>query len=184
MVLEHIPYNADIVVVASPVTNADRLGEMLFEEIRALPQHRSSAADNPNPQLAEEVESLRLGSEWHRVIGGGADGAVIVSHIDEPVDFASILTNRVANLVPIDDLETAISAVNADTQTIGIYPEELKARIRDRLGVQGAQRIVSLGSAPLTVLGGPQDGIEPLRRMCKWIADESRTLQQIKELTA
>lgn len=180
--------NARVVYVESGtdddgLANADRLGEMLLEEIHALPLHRSSPAENPNVQLAEEVESLKLGSDWHKVIGGGAGGAVIVSHIDEPVDFARILMNRVANLVPVDSLDVPISAVNAYTQTIGIYPEELKTRIRDRLAVQGAQRVVSLGGAPLTVLGGPQDGIEPLRRMCKWIADESRSTALIEELT-
>lgn len=180
--------NARVVYVESGtddagLAKANRLGEMLLAEIRALPPHRSGPAANPDMALADEVESLKIASDWHKVIGGGPEGAVIVSQIDEPVDFAPILTNRVANLVPVDDLEIPINAVNAYTQTIGIYPESLKAEIRDRLAIQGAQRIVSLGAAPLTVLGGPQDGIEPLRRMCKWIADERRTPDQIEELT-
>ena len=41
-----------------------------------------------------------------RVIGGGVEGAVIMSQMDEPVDFAPLLANRVLNLVPVDDLET------------------------------------------------------------------------------
>lgn len=180
--------NARVVYVESGtddagLANANRLGEMLFAEIQALPPHRSGPAANPSAELADEVESLKIASDWHKVIGGGPGGAVIVSQMDEPVDFARILTNRVVNLVPVDDLDVPIGAVNAYTQTIGIYPESLKARIRDRLAIQGAQRIVSLGAAPLTVLGGPQDGIEPLRRMCKWIADESRTSAMIEELT-
>ena len=180
--------NARVVYVQSGtddegLAKANRLGELLLAAVRALPLYRSGPAANPSAELAEEVESLKIGSEWHKVIGGGPEGAVIVSQTDEPVDFARILTNRVANLVPFDDLDLPISAVNAYTQTIGIYPESLKAQIRDRLAIQGAQRIVSLGAAPLTVLGGPQDGIEPLRRMCKWIADEYRTPERIEELT-
>jgi len=35
------------------------------------------------------------------VIGGGGEGAVIMSQMDAP-----LLANRVLNLVPVDDLET------------------------------------------------------------------------------
>lgn len=151
----------------------NRFGVMVFEAIRALPSHVSSPAGALDPALAEEMESLRLGSEWHKIIGGTREGGVIVSQLDEPVEFARNLANRVANLVPVDSLETAIKAVNAYTQTIGVYPDSLKTQLRDRLAFHGAQRLVSLGYAGNPVFAGPQDGMEPLRRMCKWIIDES-----------
>src|ERR1700733_3687063 len=92
----------------------------------------------------------------------------------EPVDFAASLCNRVVNLVPVDDLEVPIRSVSSYTQTIGIYPEDLKLELRDRLAIIGAQRMVTLGygctASPFVY--GIQDGIEPLRRMCKWIVDE------------
>ena len=77
------------------------------------------------------------------------------------------------NLVPVDNLKTAIRSVNAYTQTVGIYPESLKAKIRDDLIMHGVQRIVSLGFAANGTFSTPQDAIEPLRRMCKWVMDES-----------
>jgi hypothetical protein len=125
-----------------------------------------------DPQLAEEIRSLKMMSDDHHVIGGGNNGAIIVSQTSEPVDFARILTNRVANLVPVDDLEIPIRSVTAYTQTIGIYPDELKAKLRDRLAFHGAQRFVSLGYAARMSYAGPHDGLEPLRRMCKWIIEE------------
>jgi Acyl-CoA reductase (LuxC) len=97
---------------------------------------------------------------------------VIVSQIDEPVEFSRLLGGRVANLVPVDSLETPIRAVNAYTQTIGIYPESLKSELRNRLGIQGAQRLVSLGYATGSPYAGPQDGIEPLRRLVRWVVEE------------
>jgi hypothetical protein len=36
-----------------------------------------------------------------------------------------------------------------------------------------SERIVSLGYAARPVLAGPQDAIEPLRRMYRWIMDET-----------
>ena len=64
------------------------------------------------------------------------------------------------------------AAVNAYTQTIGIYPEQLKTRLRDALALHGAQRLVSLGYAADPNIALPQDAIEPMRRMVKWIVDE------------
>ncbi len=75
--------------------------------------------------------------------------------------------------MPIDDLDIPIRSVTAYTQTIGIYPNSLIPRVRDRLAFHGAQRLVSLGYATRAPLAGPQDAIEPLRRMLKWIMQET-----------
>jgi hypothetical protein len=74
--------------------------------------------------------------------------------------------------VPVDDIDKVTAAVNAYTQTIGIYPESLKRRLRDTLPLFGAQRLTSLGYACNVAIAAPQDAIEPIRRMCKWVVDE------------
>ena len=179
--------NARVIYVESGtdqagLDKANAFGEMLNEEIRALPPHFSGPAVRMEPALEAEMSALRLGSAWHKIYGGGREGAVVVSQMDEPVDFAKLLANRVANVVPVDDLEIPVRAVTAYTQTIGIYPEALKAQLRDRLSIHGAQRIVSLGGSGSPVFTGPQDAIEPMRRMCKWIIDESRPESYLKQV--
>jgi hypothetical protein len=151
---------------------ANRFAQYLYDSIQALPPHISGPAVAPDPALAEEVDALKMSIGYYEVVGGGPTGAVIVSQMDEPVDFARLLGNRVANLVPFDSLETPIRSTNAYTQTIGIYPDSLRTELRDRLALHGAQRLVSLGYAGRFANIGPHDGIEPLRRMCKWIVDE------------
>jgi hypothetical protein len=64
-------------------------------------------------------------------------------------------------------------AVTAYTQTIGIYPESLKRELRDKLPLFGAQRLTTLGYACSVPISAPQDAIEPMRRMCKWIVEEA-----------
>lgn len=155
------------------VATANRFGELLYDAIRSLPAHTSGPAKALGQELADELETLKLLSEDHRLIGGGLEGGVIVSQGSEPVEFSRLLANRIANLVPVDSVETPVRAVTAYTQTIGIYPESLKAQVRDRLAFHGAQRLVSLGYAARPVVAGPQDAIEPLRRMCRWIVDET-----------
>ncbi|MDB5685846.1 MAG: long-chain-fatty-acyl-CoA reductase, partial [Rhizorhabdus sp.] len=155
------------------VAMAGRFGQMVYDAIQALPRHISTPAHRLNLDLAEEMEALGFAGDAFKVIGGGAKGAIIVSQDGEPVEFASLLANRVANLVPVDDLETPILAVNAYTQTIGIYPDDLATQLRDRLALHGGQRLISLGYATGRPSIGPQDGIEPLRRMCKWVIQET-----------
>jgi hypothetical protein len=157
---------------AKGLRQADQFGQMVYAALQALPPALSTPVRRVDPELAEEIHSLKMMSDEHHVIGGGNNGAIIVSLTSEPVDFARILTNRVCNLVPVDDLEIPVRSVTAYTQTIGIYPDELKAELRDRLAFHGAQRFVSLGYAARMSYAGPHDGLEPLRRMCKWIIEE------------
>jgi hypothetical protein len=154
------------------IARVNRLGEMIFAALQALPDHCSGPGPI-DPALAEEMQGLRMWSDDHRFIGGGAEGGVIVSQLPEPVDFAPLLNNRIANIVPVDDMEVPIRSVTAYTQTISIYPDVLKAWIRDRLVFHGAQRLVSLGYALKAAMVGPHDGMEPARRMAKWISDET-----------
>jgi len=172
--------NARVVYVQSGtdpagLERANELGRRLFAALQNLPDHLSTAHKAFDPELKAELDALAFVQDEFRLYGGRRnEGAVIVSQSDVAVDFARMLACRVANIVPIDDLETAIRSVNSYTQTIGIYPDALKTAIRDRLAYQGAQRLVSLGgAATLMATPQPQDGIEPLRRSVKWITDES-----------
>jgi hypothetical protein len=155
------------------LANANRLGQFIYEAMLRLPSAISTKPKVVNRELLEHVEASRLSGDWYRVIGGkDGEGAIIVSQFDEAVDYCAMLSGRVANLVPVDDIEKATDAVNAYTQTIGIYPESLKRKLRDRLPLFGAQRLTSLGYACNVTAAKPQDAMEPIRRMCKWIVDE------------
>jgi hypothetical protein len=149
------------------------LGELIYEELVKLPAVISTPPLHVNRELYEHVEASRMTDDWYRVIGGEhREGAIIVSQFDAPVDYSAMLSGRVANVVPVDSVDKVTDAVNAYTQTIGIYPESLKHELRDKLPLFGAQRLTSLGYACSVAIAMPQDGIEPVRRMCKWIVEE------------
>jgi hypothetical protein len=171
--------NARVVYIASGldpagIERANAFGEAVYDEIQKLPTTVSTKAKHFDPELRANIEALRSSREWYRVYGGSdGEGAVIVSQLDEPVPFHRALNGRVANVVPVDDPLDVLPQISAATQTIGIYPESLKTELRDVLSLHGAQRLTSLGYAADPHLATPQDGIEPLRRMAKWIVDES-----------
>ena len=158
---------------AEGLANANRLGELIYQELVALPSIVSTPPRYPNRELLDHVDASRMAEDFYRVIGGERhEGAIVVSQLDEPVDYSPLLSGRIANIVPVDSVDKVTAAVNAYTQTIGIYPESLKRRLRDTLPLFGAQRLTSLGFACNVAIAMPQDAIEPIRRMCKWIVDE------------
>ena len=158
---------------AEGLAQANRLGELIYSELVALPAFVSTPPRYPSRELLDHLEASRMAEDFYRVIGGERrEGAIVVSQFDEPVDYSPMLTGRVANIVPVDNIDKVTAAVNAYTQTIGIYPESLKRRLRDTLPLFGAQRLTSLGYACSVAIAMPQDAIEPIRRMCKWIVDE------------
>ena len=165
---------------ADGLAKANRLGELIYRELVSLPAVVSTPPLYPDRELLDHLEASRMTEDFYRVIGGEQrEGAVVVSQFDEAVDYSPMLSGRVANIVPVDDIDKVTAAVNSYTQTIGIYPESLKLRLRDTLPLFGAQRLTSLGFACNVAVAAPQDGIEPIRRMCKWIVDEECDPQKV-----
>jgi len=155
------------------LTQLNTFGRYVYDAMQTLPNTLSTVPKRYDQGLKAEVDALRLDDEWYHVIGGQhGEGAVICSQIPEAVSFAPRLDDRTANLVPVDDLSEMLDAVDAYTQTVGVYPESIKDQLKDILPLYGAQRIVSLGYAAGLKWAGPQDSIEPLRRMGKWIVNQ------------
>ena len=153
--------------------NINRLGELVYKYLQELPGNISTKPKYFDRDLRDHLNATRMEDTFYRVFGGLDDeGAVIVSQMSEAVDYAPMLSGKVANLVPVDEIRQVTDCVNAFTQTIGIYPDSLKEQLRNILPLFGAQRLTSLGYACNVPSAKPQDAIEPLRRMCKWIVDE------------
>lgn len=170
--------NARVVYVESGtdpsgITKLNRLGELVHAAVQSLPPEFSSSSPEFPAKLRENIESIRQSASY-RVIGiEHSEGGVVVSQQSEPVEFKDELSGRVVNLVPVDRIEDALKWVTTSTQTIGVYPESLKERIRDRCALQGVQRLTTLGCATNEAEGYPHDGIELFRRMVRWVVIEN-----------
>lgn len=149
------------------------LAAYTYEALGKLPPEISSPVTRLPETLKQEMAGIRDSSFYHIVGGTDGQGAIIVSLIPDPVDFAPELASRVANFVPCDDIEEALDLITVHTQTIGLYPEALKEKYRETLAFMGGQRIVSLGGHLTLSWSLPHDAIEPIRRLCRWINDEN-----------
>lgn len=152
---------------------AKKFGEYVYEALINMPEHMSTKPKEIDRELKSHVEAVRFQDDWYYVIGGDDDeGSVIVSLLSQKVGFSSQLANRTINIVPIDSVDEVAKECDAYTQTVGIYPESLKEKLKNKLPLFGAQRLVSLGYAVTLNMALPQDSIEPLRRSLKWIVNE------------
>lgn len=121
--------------------------------------------------IRDTVEGLRY-SGSHAVFGH-YDGRGLVIRSSEMVDFHPIA--KTVNVIPVPSLREAVRYASVATQTVGVYPRERKAELRDALSSQGMQRIVTLGGAiglATSPEGLPHDGFFALQRLMKWISDE------------
>jgi hypothetical protein len=163
----------------------ETFGHAIHAAFGALPVELSTAPKRRDPELDAELEAVALDDEYYRVIGESAFGGVVVSRTEEPVEFCDRLTNRIVNLVPVPDITVVPQWVNESTQTVGIHPEGLRVRLRDDLALHGVQRTLPLGATefhdppdadPTQRFGVPHDGGEPMRRMVRWVLDQSTDL--------
>jgi hypothetical protein len=170
----------------------EQFGHAIHKAFLNLPPEESTAPKAPNLALEAEMNALALDEEFYRVIGNTATAGVVISRTEnEPVDFSAMLSNRVVNLVPVDDIGKVPNWVSEETQTVGIFPESLRLRLRERLALHGVQRIMPMGEQlrmesaggtnnagadPEQTFGLPHDGSHVLPRMVRWVIDQSADL--------
>lgn len=153
--------------------NLKKFGAAVYDEIVRMPSNLSTKPKTYDLDLRSHVNALRLNDDWYDVIGGKeGEGAIIVSLLPQAVEFAQLLDSRTANIVPVDTVMDIAKGVDTYTQTVGVYPESLKKELLDILPLYGAQRFCSLGAAIKGTFATPHDGMEPVRRMCKWVYNE------------
>jgi hypothetical protein len=143
----------------------------LAEQLAMDRDFASAVAPALPPDVREEVEVMDAMGDV--VLFGGFDGRGLVILSDRPVEFQP--TNKTSNVVMVPSLDDAVRYVNVATQTIGVYPHERKAGLRDRLASAGAQRVCRLGTANAHVLGSPHDAMYPLQRFVHWMGDDDIT---------
>lgn len=147
---------------------ADRYCKVLAEQIRI--DRMSEGAPRPlEMDLKEQIETLRMMDEDYAVFGA-LDGRGVAIRSDEPVDFHPL--RKTSNVVCVASLMDAMKYVNVATQTVGVYPFNRMAGLRDHLASGGAQRVVRLGEAGPSAIGNPHDAMYPLHRFVHWMANE------------
>jgi len=120
-------------------------------------------------EIRDQIGVLQSLSDTFDVFGVD-DGSGLVLLTDDPVEFHP--SAKTVNVVALPRLEDAFDHVNVATQTIGLYPADRAAELRDGLAARGMQRLVPLGEVIRVAPGFPHDGFYPLHRFVKWLVDD------------
>jgi hypothetical protein len=152
------------------IDDVDRFSEKLLGQlVRERPLSSAVAAPLSN-ELRDEVGVLKTLEPIYRV-WGDFSGAGLVVRSEDPVDFYPV--SKTVNVVAVESLEDAVRYTNVATQTVGIFPPQRAAALRDALASMGVQRVVTLGEVAQSVEGLPHDGFYPIRRMMRWVLDDT-----------
>lgn len=76
--------------------------------------------------------------------GDTLTGGFVVSKFHDRVVFFDKLSSGVVNFVPVNALEDVLKWCDNTTPPVGIYPENVRSRVRDVFALAGVQRLVSL----------------------------------------
>jgi hypothetical protein len=152
------------------IDDVDRFAEKLLGQlVRERPLSSAVAAPLSN-ELRDEVGVLETLEPIYRV-WGDFSGAGLVVRSEDPVDFYPV--SKTVNVVVVESLEAAVRYTNVATQTVGIFPPQRATELRDALASMGVQRVVTLGEVAQSVEGLPHDGFYPIRRMMRWVLDDT-----------
>jgi hypothetical protein len=156
-------------VERTEIAKLERFCRTLQERLGVERDVGSAVARPLPPEIREQIEVMQvLGDNFK--IWGRFDGRGLVILSDKPVEFHPF--GKTANVVMVPSLDEALRYVNIATQTIGVWPPERKAQLRDRIGSAGGQRLCRLGGANKHALTGPHDAMYPLHRFVLWLKDE------------
>ena len=163
--------NSRIQFVEGTVEEVDRYCLRLVDDLQAA---ASPSGGRPAPPEILRTVDERVAAGDDVRTWGRPDGSGMVIRSEAPLPIYPI--GRTVNVVPVRDLHEATRYVDTSTQTVGVYPDERRAGVRDAMCASGAQRIVALGASIGTEPphGRPHDGFNVLHRMVRWGVEEER----------
>ena len=75
---------------------------------------------------------------------------------------------RVIIVRRVDKLEDCRKYLRSEVSTVGIYPEERRIAMRDRVAACGVSNVVPLGQNERFILGAPHDGMMVFSELVDW----------------
>jgi len=123
------------------------------------------------PSAVGQIKRMRRGryvnARWciNTLDDDFSSGVVVV-----PGEF-DILDHPMCRLVvvrPVANLDDTLGYLNQYVSTAGVYPEERRFRLRDRITARGVSSVFPLGQCERVYAGMPHDGMRVLSELVEW----------------
>jgi hypothetical protein len=102
---------------------------------------------------------------FHEVGGAYRSGVVVAPH-----EFA-IKDHPMCRLIvvrPVSSLDECMKFLHPGIATVGVFPDDRRRSLRDRVAARGVSNIVPLGHAGAAVVGSSHDGMLVLSELVDW----------------
>ena len=102
---------------------------------------------------------------FHEVGGEYRSGVVVAPH-----EFA-IKDHPMCRLIivrPVSSLDECLRFLHAGVATVGIFPEDRRRTLRDRVAARGVSNVVPLGHGGAAAVGSSHDGMLVLSELVDW----------------
>lgn len=153
--------------VEGDVADAERYAAAVARALAKWDDHPHPLLDRHRGQLRRLERGLMMDArvDYHAP-GGEFRAGVVVA----PNDFA-IKDHPMCRLVvvrPVRALADCLGFLHHGVATIGVYPEDRRLALRDRIAARGVSNIVPLGQSGCAAVGMAHDGMLVLSELVDW----------------
>jgi len=123
------------------------------------------------PEIEGMIRRLRrgklAGAKWfYNTAEGHFQSAVVYTPAE--FDMEDHPMWRLIVVRRVDRLEDCLKYLSSSVTTVGIYPEDRRTELRDRVAACGVSNIVELGKSERLVAGAPHDGMMAYSELVDW----------------
>lgn len=123
------------------------------------------------PGVRGQVRRMRRGryvsASWHlNEHDGEYESGVVV--VEDEFDMLDHPLFRLVIVRPVARLDDALTFLSQAVSTAGVYPEERRLALRDRIAARGVSNILPLGQCERAYAGMPHDGMLVLSELVDW----------------
>jgi hypothetical protein len=138
---------------------------------KVLASWDSQAPNFVIPSAVGQIRRMRRGrysqSDWYlnEKDGRFTSGVVVMRGEFDILDHPMC---RFIIVRPVANLTDALKYLNQNVSTVGIYPEERRTELRDRIAAKGVSDVFPLGECERMYPGMPHDGMPVLSELVDW----------------
>ena len=138
---------------------------------QALKKYDDKVPNFTPPQSQGQVKRMKrgryAGASWYLNYDNEdfTSGAVVISGEFDILDHP---TSRLVVVRPVARLDDALKYIHQSVSTVGVYPEERREDLKDRILARGVSSVFPLGQCEKVFAGMPHDGMMILNQLVDW----------------
>jgi hypothetical protein len=138
---------------------------------QALKSHDDKTPNFTSPEAKGQVKRMKRGryadAKWYLNYNGDdfISGAVVMTGEFDILDHPS---SRLIIVRPVAKLDDALKYISQNVSAVGVFPEERRLELKDRILARGVSSVLPLGQCEKVFAGMPHDGMMILNQLVDW----------------